>query len=372
VIVLIKGVAKKGKITKLLVKTLKPGDIPIIFHSDLDATAANSLVEAKVKAVINCKPCISGTYPANGAKILIQHGIQVLDNMGDQFYDKLKDGDRIEIKNNQLFINGILYTGKVQFLDNESLQTLMKKSYDNFHVELNRFIENTLRYAEKEKDIILKKANLPELRTKMENRHVLIVARGYKHKQDLMMIREYIKDFKPVLIGVDGGGDALLEYGMVPDIIIGDMDSVSDVCLKKSKEIVVHAYPNGFAPGLERIKKLGLEAKLFAFPGTSEDVAMIMAYEKKADLIVTVGTHSNIIDFLEKGRKGMASTMLTRLKIGDKIVDASGVSRLYSNKLRLFYCIPVILSALIPILAILRIYIPFELLIYILQLKLQR
>jgi len=370
IILVIRGYVRKGKITKQLVQSLKPNEIPVIFHKDLDATAANSLLESKIKAVINCSQSISSIFPANGARMLIENDIVLLDNMGEKFYDYIKNGDKVEIKGNQLIINGIPYTKPIEFLNKENIQVLINKSYENFNAELQKFIDNTLAYAEKEKDIILKKADIPEIFTQIENRHVLIVARGSSYKQDLKMIREYIKDFKPVLVGVDGGGDALLEYGLTPDIIIGDMDSVSDGCLRKAREIIVHAYPDGYAPGLKRVQNLGLKAKIFASVGTSEDIAMIMAYEKKADLIVTVGTHSNIIDFLEKGRKGMASTMLTRLKIGNKIVDASGVNRLYSNKLRLSYCIPVLLSALIPILAILQTYIPFQLLFNLLQIKL--
>jgi uncharacterized membrane-anchored protein len=368
---IIKGYVQKGKKTKALVKLLNSNNIPVICHEDLDEVAASSLIDKKIKAVINCNKNISGRYPTKGAKLLLENGVTILDDMGEAFYHYIQNGDLIEIKDSDLFINGKKYHNQFNILNEDKINSLLENSYHNFSIELEKFIDNTLEYAHKEKDIILKNVNTSFVETHMENKHVLIVVRGCNYKQDLQTIREYIKDFKPVLIGVDGGGDALLEFGLVPDIIVGDMDSVSDFCLKKCKEIIVHAYPDGKAPGLERINRLGLKGKIFPFPGTSEDVAMIIAYEKKADLIVAVGTHSNIIDFLEKGRRGMASTMLTRLKIGSKLVDAKGVSKLYSNKLRLSYCIPILASALIPIIAILKIYIPIQVLLNIFQLRLR-
>lgn len=367
---LIKGYTKKGKKTKHLVKYLTHNDIAVICHEDLDEVAAYSLLETKVKAVINCNKTISGRYPTKGAEILIQNGITILDNMGSAFYNYVQENDLIEIKNGKLFINGVKFNHPFTILDQEKVKNMLESTHKNFYIELEKFIENTLEYANKEKSIILKGDNIPNIQTDLEKKHVLIVVRGCHYKEDLQTIKGYIKDFRPVLIGVDGGGDALLEFGLTPDIIIGDMDSVSDECLKKCKEIIVHAYTNGKAPGLDRVKKLGLSPKTFPFPGTSEDIAMLLAYEKKADLIVAVGTHSNIIDFLEKGRNGMASTMLIRLKIGAKLVDAKGVSKLYSNKLKLSYCLPILLSALIPIIAVIKIYFPIQVMLDLFQLKL--
>ncbi len=364
-----RGYVKKGMKTKQMVKRLTSNDIPVICHEDIDEVAANSILETKVKVVINCDKSISGRYPSKGAALLIKNGVMIVDDIGREFYQTVHENDLVQIKQSDLYINGKKYNEKYLLLNEEISNQLLVKAHQNYEFELEKFIENTLEYAQKEKKIVLKEDNIPYIVTRLENRHVLIVIRGRNYKDDLKTIKGYINDFKPILIGVDGGGDALLEFGYIPDIIIGDMDSVSDVCLKKCKEIIVHAYPDGKAPGLERITKLGLNAKLFPFPGTSEDIAMLLAYEKKADLIVAVGTHSNIIDFLEKGRKGMASTMLIRLKVGVKLVDAKGVSKLYTNKLKLTYCIPIIISALLPIFAVIKIYIPLDVLLAIFQFR---
>lgn len=214
---------------------------------------------------------------------------------------------------------------------------------------LDHFVKNTLEHAWREKGVILGSLQLPEIETKIADRHVLVVVRGKNYREDLRAITHYIDAEQPVLIGVDGGADVLWEFGCKADIVIGDMDSVSDDVLKCAGEIVVHAYPDGLAPGMERIKQLGLKAAVFSAPGMSEDIAFLLAYAKKARLIVAVGAHSSMIDFLEKGRSGMASTFLVRLKIGEKLVDAKGVSQLYKKSPGFKFIAPLIIAAFLPV-----------------------
>ena len=229
----------------------------------------------------------------------------------------------------------------------EQDRTLIEK---NLTQQLDCFVQNTLEYARKEKDLILGKLNMPLLKTAIRGKHVLVVVRGKNYKNDLRAIKSYIKEVKPVLIGVDGGGDAICEMGFRPHIIVGDMDSVSDNALKKAEDIVVHAYQNGCAPGLKRVKKIGLPANTIPAPGTSEDLALLLAYENKPELIVIVGSHSHMIDFLEKGRKGMGSTFLVRLKVGDKLVDARGLAQLYRSGIKWTYVSALLVAAFFPIL----------------------
>jgi uncharacterized membrane-anchored protein len=151
-----------------------------------------------------------------------------------------------------------------------------------------------------------------------------------------------VRDFRPVLVAVDGGADALLEAGYKPHVIVGDMDSVSDRALGSGAEILIHAYENGTAPGAERVRALGLDHHIVPAPATSEDLALLLAYEKGAELIVAVGAHFNLIEFLERNRSGMASTFLTRLRVGEILVDAKGVSRLVSRQVGIW---PLVLVA---------------------------
>ncbi|MGH3034608.1 MAG: putative cytokinetic ring protein SteA, partial [Gaiellaceae bacterium] len=194
---------------------------------------------------------------------------------------------------------------------------------------LEGFAENTLVHLREETALLAEGVSLPQLQTSFRDRHALIVARSPGTKRDLSIVGEYIRDFRPVLVGVDGGADALLSAGYKPDVIVGDMDSVSDKALGCGAELVVHAYSDGRAPGRERVDRLGLPSCLLPLPGMSEDAAMLLAYEKGAELIVAVGTHFNLLEFLERKRAGMSSTFLTRLKVGEKLVDARGVSLLF-------------------------------------------
>lgn len=350
--IMIKGRARLDRRTKNLVKRLRKSDIAVIAHDDIDEVAANSLIEIRPQAIINACPSITGRYPAKGAYKILKAGIPLLDAVGEEIFTEIKEGISLHIKGRQVFWGGKL-VAEGQELKLEDVEKKLRQANENIQIELDNFVENTLEYAKKEKDILLGNLNVPDLKTRILNRHVLIVVRGSSYKEDLKTINSYIQEEGPALIGVDGGADALLEFGLIPDIIVGDMDSVSDKALHCGAEIVVHAYPNGSAPGLQRVESMGVPANIFAMPGTSEDLAMILAWEYGASLIVAVGSHSNMIDFLEKGRKGMGSTFLVRLKVGSILVDARGVSQLYQQSLQSRYLAQLFLAALVPISVIL-------------------
>lgn len=346
------------------------GDIAVINHTDIDEVAANSLVECKIKLVINAAPSISGRYPNKGPKILIDNNILIIDNVGEEVFEDLKEGQIIEVNNGLIYRDGQLI-GQGEVMDKSVVEQKTKIAYENMSVELDRFIDNTIEYAKREKGFILGETEIPKMATDYKDKHVLVVVRGQDYKEDLATIRSYIEEMKPILVGVDGGADALIECGYDPDVIVGDMDSVTDEALKKAKEIVVHAYVDGRAPGLKRVQDLGLDAVVFPAPGTSEDIAMLTAYEYGAELIVALGSHSNMIDFLEKGRKGMASTFLVRLKIGAKLIDAKGVNLLYKSKLKMKYIWALVVTAIFPVLIIAYLSPTVQQLIKLLQLKMK-
>jgi uncharacterized membrane-anchored protein len=324
----IRGTVRVDRKTKNLAKRLRPGEIALICHEDIDSTAAQMLVDARAGAVINAAKSCSGRYPNLGPRVLLEAGIPLIDNAGEELLKGLREGESIEIADGAISRNGdAIAVGEVLTLSRAN--ELIEQSKANLGAELEKFAENTLSYVSREKSLLLDPANLPEVATRIDGRHALVVVRGESYKEDLAIIRTYIREVKPVLIGVDGGADALVELGLKPDIVIGDMDSVSDATLKSGAELIVHAYSSGVAPGLPRIESLRLEAKVCSVPGTSEDLALLLAYEKGAEMIVAVGTHSHLIDFLDKGRKGMSSTFLVRLKVGNRLVDAKGVSKLY-------------------------------------------
>ena len=361
---------KVDRKTKKLAKRLSAGEIAVINHIDIDEVAANSLVERKIKLVINAAPSISVRYPNKGPKILIDNNILIIDNVGENVFEELKEGQVIEVNNGQIYRDG-QFIGSGEVMDKSVVEKRTQIAYENMSVELDRFIDNTIEYAKREKGFILGETEIPKMTTNYKDRHVLVVVRGQDYKEDLATIKSYIEEMKPILVGVDGGADALLECGYNPDVIVGDMDSVTDEALKKAKEIVVHAYVDGRAPGLKRVQDLGLDAVVFPAPGTSEDIAMLTAYEYGAELIVALGSHSNMIDFLEKGRKGMASTFLVRLKIGAKLIDAKGVNLLYKSKLKMKYIWALVITAIFPVIIIAYLSPTVQQLIKLLQLKMK-
>lgn len=323
------GIARVDSRTKRLLDRIQPGEIAVIYHDDLDRLAAEGLVERRVKAVINAAPSSTGRYPNLGPLILTGAGIPLVDSVGPDVLELIRDGDLVMIEGSNVMLGEVVIaTGVVVTL--EGAQAQLDRSKRDIGAALERFAENTVQYMLQEKDFLVEASILPETRTHIEGRHVLVIARGYGYKDDLQSLQSgYIRDFRPVLVAVDGAADALLDAGLKPHIIIGDMDSVTTQALTSGAELIVHGYPEGGAPGRERLDALGLAYTIFESPGTSEDIALLLANEKGAELIVAVGVRTSMIEFMDKGRKGMASSFLVRLRVGSKFVDARGVSELH-------------------------------------------
>ena len=341
------GVARLGKRTKDLTKRLRPGEIAIIDHEDIDRVAAEALVEREPAAVLNVAASTSGRYPNAGPRILVDAGIVLVDSLGDEVFEGIRDGERITVEDGRVLLEGEpIAEGARQ--DDASVTASQEASREGLSEQLELFAENTMEYMLRERDLLLDRIGAPEVATRMDGRPVLIVVRGYHYKEDLATLKPFLRENRPVIIGVDGGADAVLEAGFRPDMIIGDMDSVSDRALRSGSELVVHAYRDGRAPGMERLAELGLAEGAVSFPasGTSEDIAMLLADEKGASVIVAVGTHGTLEEFLDKGRAGMSSTFLTRLRIGSKLVDAKGVSRLYRQRISTFQLVLLALAGL--------------------------
>jgi uncharacterized membrane-anchored protein len=326
------AVARIDRRTKGLTKRLRSGEVAIIDHVDVDRVSAEALVACGVAGVVNVAAGISGRYPNLGPQIIVDAGVPFVDNATAELFERIKDGDLVRVHEGVIYLDDeAVGKGDVQTV--ESIEAAMIEARAGLTVQIEAFAANTMEYIKRERDLLIDGVGVPDIRTVMEGRHVLIVVRGYHYKEDIAALRPYIREYRPIMIGVDGGADALMEAGYMPDIIVGDFDSVSTKVLLSGAELVVHAYRDGRAPGLERVQQLGRTAVLFPAIGTSEDIAMLLADDKGADLIVAVGTHATLVEFLDKGRSGMASTFLTRLRVGSKLVDAKGVSRLYRSRI---------------------------------------
>lgn len=325
----IEGTARLGERTKHLVKRLRPGDVAVIDHLNIDRIAAEELIAAGVAAVVNASPSSDGAYPNAGPLMLTHAGIRLIDTPDRAPFELLKDGDRVRIDGGAVLIGDQeVLRGRV--LASAELELQLQGQRERIDEALAEFAENTVAHVREETDLLTGNIDFPPTKTVFRDRHVLIVVRGDHHRRDLKALRAYIRDMRPLIVAVDGGADGVIEAGLKPDLILGDMDSASDQALACGAELIVHAYPDGRAPGRERLVEAGLPHTLVPAAGTSEDVAMLMAFEKGADLIVAVGAHFNLTEFLDRKRGGMSSTFLTRLRIGERLVDAKGVSRLYN------------------------------------------
>ncbi|MCS5689661.1 MAG: putative cytokinetic ring protein SteA [Actinomycetota bacterium] len=369
-----KKVAARARVdrrTKNLIPRLQPGEIAVINHRDLDRVAAEGLVAAKVSAVLNASQSMSGRYPALGALVLVQSGVPLIDGIGVGAFNRIQEGDKLSVIDDRVYMNdqAICRGSRPTVKDLEQRLELAREAVRG---ELGQFATNTLQYLATEPELITDDLVLPELSVELSQRQILVVVRGIDYREDLAALRRsgYMREMRPILVGVDGGADALLEVGVTPDLILGDFDSVSRDAITCGAQLLVHAYPGGLAPGAARLDRLGVGYSVVEGVGTSEDIAMRMAFEERAELIVLVGSHTSMADFFDKGRRGMASTFLTRMKVSAILVDAKGVSRLYRTQVRKGDLGLLILSALFTLTVIAAVTEPVRLLLRTLWLNL--
>ncbi len=326
------GRVRKDRSTKKLLRRIRAGEIALIAHRDLDWTAAEGLVRCGVRVVLNRDSFCSGLFPPQPLKYLLRRGVHLVENLGEHLFSTLAEGELIGVSGDTVYRSGF-DPARGEELTASACEKAYQRSLQQREAIIDEFVINTLEHAYRERGLVTGAIRPPPVQTRFQDRDAVVVIRGKGFREDLRVLKSYLAGVKPVLVGVDGGGDALLECGLTPDLIIGDMDSVSDQALLQARELVVHAYPDGRGvPGQERLQRLGLEYQTFCAPGTSEDIALLLANDLGAALIVAVGAHFSVTEFLEKGRRGMASTFLVRLKVGDRLIDAKGVSRLYQPR----------------------------------------
>ena len=326
------GTARLDRRTKRLVKRLRPGDVAVIHHLDLDRASADALVRCRVAAVVNAAASVSGRYPNLGPKVLAEAGIPLVDVTDGDVFAAVREGAPVRVDGPRLYRGDVL-VAEGDLLDDSRVNALMVEARTGLGAQLEAFSLNSMEHLRQERGLLLDGVGFPEITTSMADRHVLVVTRGYDYREDLQALRGYIRERRPVLIGVDGGADALREAGYTPDLIVGDLDAVSDDALKCGAELVAHVSRDVAPTAPGRLERLGADAVVFPATLTSEDVALLLAESKGAQLVVAVGMHATFDEFLDKGRAGMASNLLTRLRLGSTLVDAESVSRLHSSRI---------------------------------------
>ncbi len=353
------GTVRLDRRTTSLVRRLRPGDIAVVDHLDLDRANAEALVDCGVVAVVNASPFISGRYPNLGPELLARSGVVMVDDVGSDVFTRLRDGSTARVHEGQVIVGEeTVVTGHE--LGAEEITSLMEDARSGLSTQLQSFTHNTTEFLRREQELLLHGQGVPMTRTVLTGRPVVVVVRGYDYREDLRGLRRFIREQRPVLVGVDAGADALLAAGHRPDIVVvgeeglaqgsqaGERGStVSDKGLRDSREIILHADRAGRAIGSDRLDRLGVRHQTLSASGTSEDVALLLADVRGASLIIAVGTHATLDEFLDRQRAGLASTFLTRLRVGPKLVDAKGVPQLYAGRVRAWHLVLVLLAGVI-------------------------
>jgi uncharacterized membrane-anchored protein len=342
------GPARLDRRTNRLARRLRPGDVAIIDHVDLDRSSALALVRAGAAAVINVAPCTSGRYPNLGPQVLVDAGVLLVEVDGADLFTRVSEGSAVRIDDGVIYSRDTaLATGRV--LDLDAVAANRDAARAGMASQLEAFSANTVEFIRRERDLLLDGLGVPATASVIEGRHVVIVSRDYDYRADLAGLRSYLRERRPILIGVDAGADVLVETGHPLDLVVGDVRTISDAALRGAKEVVVHAPRDGRAVGLDRLERLGVDGTIFETSGTSEDAAVLLADTHGAELIVAVGSHATLVEFLDKGRSGMASTYLTRLRVGPTLVDAKVVAALYRSPVRTWQILLPVLAALLAV-----------------------
>lgn len=330
----IKGPIYEHKQTKKLLQYLPKKSIVYLWHEDLDGVAVNGLIQAKVKAVINAKTSMSGKYAQRHVRTLLQAGIAVFDIISIFNRDSPYNGEQAFIYQNGLFVEKDGETECVAELlsyDDHVIKRKESLAITNYPNQFEDFVKNTLHYAGQECDWFKEKPVLPIPLNRLRGETVFIVARNTDYEKDIKALYHTLKRKQSIVIAVDGAADGLMKYRICPDFIVGDMDSISEKTLNCGATLICHQHPNGRSPGKDRLMKMGIEAELIRFVGTSEDVALTAAFWSDARKLFLIGCRTGMTEFLEKGRAGMGATWLARMQAGDRITDLKGIHQLYSN-----------------------------------------
>ena len=325
------GTARVDRNIDRLLRRVCPGDIVVLDVLDLDRITADALVEADIAAVINASPSVSGRYPNLGPEVLVNNGVTLIDETGPEIFKKVKDGSKIRLH------EGGVYSGDRRLIrgterTDHDIADLMREAKSGLAAHLEAFAGNTIEFIKSESPLLIDGIGIPEIDLDMRRRHVVIVGDEEHATDDLKSLKPFIKEYQPVLIGVGSGADVLKKAGYRPQLIVGDPDQISTDVLKCGAQVVLPADADGHAPGLERIQDLGVGAMTFPAAGSASDLALLLADHHGAALLVTAGHTANIETFFDRTRtQSNPSTFLTRLRVGEKLVDAKAVATLYRN-----------------------------------------
>lgn len=327
------GTARVDRDIDRLLRRVCPGDIAVLDVLDLDRITADALVDAEIAAVVNASPSVSGRYPNLGPEVLLANGVTLIDETGTDVFKKVKDGSKVRLHNGGVYVGDRRLIKGTERTD-EEIASLMQEAKSGLVSHLEAFAGNTIEFIRSESPLLIDGIGIPDVDIELRRRHVVIVSDEEDATDDLKRLKPFIKEYQPVLIGVGTGADVLRKAGYRPQLIVGDPSNLSTEVLKSGAQVVLPADADGHAPGLERIQDLGVGAMTFPAAGSPTDLALLLADHHGAALLVTAGHRANIETFFDRTRQhSNPSTFLTRLRVGEKVVDAKAVATLYHNRI---------------------------------------
>jgi uncharacterized membrane-anchored protein len=345
------GPARLHRRTTSLLGRLQPGDVAVLDHLDMDRETAQALIDAGVAAVVNASPMISGRYPNLGPELLVQAGVTVVDSAGIEVFDRVKDGTEVRIDAGVVHAGATL-VATAREVTADVVRREMGQARSGLTAQLESFTHNTTEFLRREQDLLLHGHGIPETATEIAGRPVVVVVRSHGWEDELRGIRAFVREQRPVLIGVDRGADALVEAGHRPDVVVltsGSDDLPSAAVLRKARDVVVLVEQGSPRSAIEHLERMSIRPLRFETTATTEDAALLLASTHDAALIVGVGLHATLAEFLDRRRTGLASTFLTRLKVGPDLVDASALPRLYDGAVRPRHLLGALLAGVIAV-----------------------
>lgn len=358
------GVFRIDTDPKHVASRVRSGDIAVIDRLDLDRASAEALVAREPAVVLNVQPTLSGRFPAGGAQTLIDAGILLIDRVGADIL-AAKDGslgtvtlgggpDAVTVDDDKPWVpyaaddaedtppvdatppspEAVIVVGDVAVTGHvvaaEDVEATMSQAHTGLPHQLAAFTANAMDVVERSGGAVIEGEGLPPLGIDVSGRHVLVIAPGAGHAKAVKALREYVKERKPVVIAVDEAADAAVAAKIRPDVVVGDVSSISEKALAGAARVIVHDPAGQIAAA--RVDALSASHDTTAVDLASEDLAILLAHHGEADVIVTAGVATSLVDLLESGRPDAASTFLTRLSAGARIVDAHVIAALYRSR----------------------------------------
>lgn len=314
-------------------KKFRAGDIAVINAANISRQEAQALIDVQPAAVVNVAEFSTGTIPNYGPHMLLDAQVELLENVGEEFVAGFRDGKKARITTDGEVFVGDTLLGQGIKVERAKAEKDFAGARRNLVDHMEAYFGNSIEFIHSEGPLLIDGLGIPEAGAEMRERKVLVVSPSEDHRGKIKGLRNFIREYDPVLVGVDSAADSLVELGYTPDLIVGNPQDIATETLRSGARVILPADPDGTAEGLERIQDLGIGAMTFpAATDSATDLALLLADYHEAEMIVQVGDSLDLDDIFAAEARATPAAMLTRLKAGSRLVDSSAIINLYTVK----------------------------------------